>query len=96
MKVSFGFILLIVGILGIARAGIDAPQQNLGQVIGTGPGLVSLVTLAAVFLLVGGLLILASAGRFSSEGFRGHVRTDAAGDAPPIGAADVHATNKNT
>ena len=96
MKVSFGFILLIVGILGIARASIDAPQQYLGQVIGTGSGVVSLVTLAAVFLLVGGLLILARTGRFSFEGSRGHVRRDAAGDAPPIGAADVHATSKNT
>lgn len=71
MKVSFGFILLIVGVLGIARGAIDAPQHNLSQMIGTGPGIASLVTLAAAFLLVGGLLILARTGKFSFEG-RGH------------------------
>ena len=67
MKVSFGFILLIAGILGVARGGIDPPPQNLGHVIGTGTGAASLVTLAAVFLLVGGLLILARTGKFSFE-----------------------------
>ena len=96
MKVSFGFILLIAGILGVARGGIDAPPQNLGQVIGTGPGAASFVTLAAVFLLVGGLLILARTGRFCFEGSRGHARTQAASDASPVPVADVPAADKTT
>ena len=92
MKVSFGFIFLIVGILGIARGGINAPQENLGHMIGTGPGGASLVTLAATFLLVGGLLILARTGRFSFEGSRGHARTDAGNTASRLSAA----ANENT
>ena len=72
MKVSLGFILLVLGVLGIARGGIDAPQQNMGQVLGGGPAVASLVTLAAALLLVGGLLILARTGRFSFGGSRGH------------------------
>ena len=75
MKVLFGFILLIVGILGIARGSMNTSQDNLGQVIGTGPGVASLVPLAAAFLLVGGLLILARTGRYAT---------------PPLDAADDH------
>jgi len=45
--------------------------------IGAGPGVGSLFTLAAVFLLVGGLLILAKSGRFSFEGSAGHASGDA-------------------
>jgi len=77
VKVLFGFILLILGILGIARGGVDSPRQNLGDMIGAGPGVGSLFTLAAVFLLVGGLLILAKSGRFSFEGSAGHASGDA-------------------
>lgn len=91
MRVSFGFILLIIGILGIARGGVNASQENLGQVIGTGPGVTSLVTLFAAFLLVGGLLILARTGKFSFQGSRGHAGTGAGSTAPPLNAADVHA-----
>ena len=96
MKVSFGFIFLIVGILGIARGGINAPQENLGHMIGTGAGIASLITLAAAFLLVGGLLILARTGRFSFEGSRGNARTDAGTTASRLSAADVRAANENT
>ena len=99
MKVSFGFILLIAGILGIARGGVDSPEQNLGhlgQMIGTGPGVASFVTLAAAFFLVGGLLILAKTGRFSFEGSRGDAKADAGRVVPPLRAADVHSANENT
>jgi len=96
VKVSFGFILLIAGILGIARGGVDSPEQNLAQMIGTGPGVASFVTLAAAFLLVGGLLILAKTGRFSFEGSRGHAKTDAGRVVPSLRAGDVHSANENT
>jgi len=96
VKVSFGFILLIAGILGVARGGIDPPPQNLGHVIGTGTGAASLVTLAAVFLLVVGVFILKRTGRFSFEGSRGHARTDPANDAPPVRVADVPAADETT
>ena len=91
MRVSFGFILLIIGILGIARGGVNASQENLGQVIGTGPGVTSLVTLFAAFLLVGGLLILARTGKFSFQGSRGQTETGAGSTAPPLNATGVHA-----
>jgi hypothetical protein len=96
VKVSFGFIFLIVGILGIARRGINAPQENLGHMIGTGAGIASLITLAAAFLSVGGLLILARIGSFSFEGSRVHARTDAGNTTPRLSAADVRAANENT
>lgn len=89
MRVAFGLILLIVGIFGIADGGVDAPQQTLGQAIGTGSGVASWVTLAAVFFLVGGLLILARTGGFSLEGFRGHAGADTA-------TAPNHRAKENT
>jgi len=67
VKVSFGFIFLIVGILGIARGGVDTPHPNMGQMIGTDLSVASFITLAAAFFLVGGLLILARTGKFSFE-----------------------------
>jgi len=96
VKVSFGFIFLIVGILGIARGGVDSSQQSWGRMIGPGPGVASVVTLAAAFLLVGGLLILARIGRFSFEGSRYHPMTDRGKAAPPPGVADIPAADKTT
>ena len=96
MKASFGFTLLIVGILGIAKHRVDASPQNLDQMIGAGPGIAWFVTLTAAFLLVGGLLILARTGRFSVEGSRGHAGQDAGNPAPSLSAADAQAANENT
>ncbi len=87
MKVSVGFILLIVGILGVARGGSDAPPQALSQMAGNF-GIASFTTLVAAFLLVGGLLILARTGSFSFEGSRGHV--------PAPGDTGPRAANKNS
>ncbi len=96
VKASFGLISLIVGILGIARGGIDPSQENLAQVIGAGHGVASLVTLAAAFLLVGGLLILARTGRFSFEGSRSHSTREGGRPAPPPNAAAGQAADENT
>ena len=96
MEASFGFILLIVGIVGIARGSIDAPQENLGQVIGAGPGVASFVTLAAAFLLVAGLLILARTGRFSFEGSRSHPTLQGDSPAPPNTAVGHAADEKSS
>jgi hypothetical protein len=76
MKGSFGFVAMILGILGIARGGIDSPHANLGQMVGTSGGAASMATLAAVFLLVGGLLILAKSSRVSFGGPRGRANAD--------------------
>jgi hypothetical protein len=88
MKISFGFIAMILGILGIARGGINSPQQNLGQMVGTGGGPASIATLAAVFLLVGGLLILAKSSNVTFGNPRGHTNADS-GDVPLPGDARV-------
>lgn len=95
MKVSLGFVLLVLGIMGIARGGVDSPQNSLGEMIGTGPGFASLVTLAAAFLLVGGLLILAKTGRFF-EGAAGPGETVACNLTPPLKVADAPVENEST
>jgi len=74
VKVLIGFILLVLGILGVARGSIDAAEADFGNVTGTGFGVGSFITLIAAFLLVGGLLILARADRFSFGSSREHRR----------------------
>jgi hypothetical protein len=96
MKVLFGLIFLIAGILGIARGAMDSPSQNLGEMIGTGPGVASVVPLAAAFFLVGGLLILAKARKFSLEGYGDPARTDACNASPAFQTADVSSANENS
>lgn len=81
MKGSFGIILMILGILGIARAGNQPPQQSSGQIMGPGIGTFSIVTFAAVFLLVGGVLILAKSDGFSSGTSKSRMSAD--GDSLP-------------
>ena len=90
MKGSFGFISMILGILGIARGATDS--QTLGQMVGPGAAGVSILTLAAVLFLVGGLLILAKSDGFSFEGARGRART---GNAPvQLGDVEVNTTRE--
>jgi len=67
VKVSFGFIFLIVGILGIARGGVDTPHPNMGQIIGTDLSVASFITLAAAFFSVGGVLFIKKKSKFSFE-----------------------------
>ena len=70
--------------------------RNLGQMIGTVPGIASLVTLAAAFLLVGGLLILARTGKFSFEASRGHAWKVAHNVSLPLEAIDGPSGNDKT
>lgn len=70
MKAVLGFMSVILGMLGIARAGIASPQPAFNPMIGPGFGVASITTLAAVALLVGGLLILAKSGGFPFESSR--------------------------
>jgi hypothetical protein len=86
---SFGFILLVVGILGIARGSVDSSLQGAGEM---GHGVASLVTLAAALLLVWGVLILAKIGGVSFEGSGVHIRKEA-GRTAPAKAVDVHPGN---
>ena len=92
MKVLFGLILSIIGILGIAVGGVDSPRQ----MIGTDSEVASMVTLGAAFLLVGGLLILARTGKFSPETFRGQAWKVAHGASLPLVAPDELRRNDNT
>jgi hypothetical protein len=96
MKGSFGFLAMVLGILGISRGGIDSPHQSLGQMIMPIAGTVSIPTLAAVFLLVGGLLVLAKSARFSLEGSQDHANPDSSNGALPLEPTDVHSPNANT
>ena len=95
MKGSLGFIAMVLGILGIARGGIDAPHQNLGHMLGPSGGIVSIATLAAVFLLVGGLLILAKSARFSFGDSQTDTRPNSSDGPLPPWTADAH-PNENT
>jgi len=95
MKGSLGFIAMVLGILGIARGGI-APHRNLGQMLGPSVTSVSIATLAAAFLLVGGLLILAKSARFSFGGSQGDANTNPSRGTLPLEPADAHVPNENT
>jgi hypothetical protein len=77
---------MILGILGIARGGFISPQSNLGQIVATNAGAGSIATLAAVVLLVGGLLILAKSSRVSFGGPRGPANPDSADARLPLSA----------
>jgi hypothetical protein len=96
VKVSLGLILLIVGILGVARGGVDAPRPDFRQLVGTGVGVASFMTLAAAFLLVGGLLILARTGSVSFEASRGHLGRDAGSAGPGLGTTIDQARPEKT
>ena len=68
------------------------PPQTLGQMVDPGMGEVSLTTLAAAFLLVGGLLTLAKRDGLSSQSYRGRISTRSNPSSPPL-AADGHGTD---
>jgi hypothetical protein len=95
MKGSLGFIAMVLGILGIARGGIDAPHQSVGQLFAPGAGIVSIATLAAVFLLVGGLLVLAKSARFSFGSSQSDATLPESDGALPPWTADAH-PNENS
>jgi hypothetical protein len=86
MKGSFGFVAMILGILGIAKGAIISPQSNVGQIVGTNAGAGSIATLVAVVLLVGGILILAKSSRATFGGPRGSAQVDLSGGRPPLSA----------
>lgn len=96
MKSSFGFLAMVLGVLGIARGGVDFPHQSLGRMIAPGAATVSVATLAAVFLLVGGLLLLAKSASFSFEGSQGHANPKSNNGPLRLERTDVHSPNANT
>jgi len=64
VRIPIGLILMVLGIIGIARGAVDIGQQPVNQIT-TGsnaagdPTQLPLVPLAAALLFVGGLIILA-------------------------------------